>query len=273
MSQSFAHARPWWFYLAVFPALAFPWVFAPALLRSLARATWSEAGLRLAAVWVLGAMLLFSSISGKQIHYMVPELAAIALIVARLSRDDARFGLFWAGIPLLVLAGLAIATAASLLPSEDVRQLFHPPSRLLAWGLVMIAVAWLGVRTRGLVGGAIMSLGLVLSLNLLVGLSAAATLYDTGRVARLIAPHEAAGIALYGQTYHAEFNFTGRLTQRVATPGDEAELEVWARAHPHGVVVARPDRRAPGWPPHETLVFRNSSYGIWHVADAPMTGG
>jgi 4-amino-4-deoxy-L-arabinose transferase-like glycosyltransferase len=273
MSQSFAHARPWWFYLAVFPALAFPWVFAPALLRALARATWSEAGLRLAAVWILGAMLLFSSISGKQIHYMVPELAAIALIVARLTRDAPRFGLFWAGIPLLVLAGLAIATTAGLVPAEDVLQLFHPPSRLLAWGLVMIAIIWLGVRTRGLAGGAILSLGLVLSLNLLVGLSAAATLYDTGRVAKLIVPHEDAGIALYGQTYHAEFNFTGRLTGPVATPGDEAELLAWAQAHPQGVIVARPDRQAPGWTPRETLLFRNSSYGIWHVADAPLTGG
>ncbi|MGI1662264.1 ArnT family glycosyltransferase [Palleronia sp. KMU-117] len=269
MSQSFAHARPWWFYLAVFPALAFPWVFAPALLRGLARAAWSEAGLRLAAVWVLGAMLLFSAISGKQIHYMVPELAAIALIVARVSRDVPRFTLFWAGIPLLVLAGLAIAVAAGLLPSEDVLQLFDPPSRLLAWGLVMIAIVWLGVRTGGLRGGAVLTLGLVLSLNLLTGLSAAATLYETGRVARMIAPHEGAGIALYGQTYHAEFNFTGRLTRPVATPDDEAELQAWAQAHPQGVIIARPDRRAPGWSPRETLLFRNSSYGIWNVADAP----
>lgn len=268
MAQSFAHARPWWFFLALLPLLLFPWILVPAIWRAAARTGWSDGGMRLAAVWALSAMVLFSLISGKQLHYLIPELPAAALIVARLTHGLT----FRPVLPaiLVIIAALAgIAASAGLLPLGETERLFQPDTALLAWGLFVLAACWIALQRGGLEGTAVLTLGLILSFNLLIGLTAAATIYDTNPMARLLAPQEADGIAAYGQTYHAEFNFAGRLTVPVASPASLDELQEWALSHPRGVIVARPDRTAPPWQPRETVLFRNSPYAIWHVADAP----
>jgi hypothetical protein len=85
----------------------------------------------------------------------------------------------------------------------------------------------------------------------------------------LIAPSEAEGIAFFGRDYHAEFNFAGRLTAPVATPATLEDLALWQAAHPSGVIVADTRLLTMPWRPHDTVLFRNTPYAIWHVADAP----
>lgn len=268
MAQSFAHARPWWFFLAALPLLLFPWVLVPSIWRAARRAAWSEPGLRLAAVWGLSGLLFFSVISGKQLHYLVPELPAAALVVARLTRD-ARFRPVLPALPVFLLAALAIAAATGVIPTGQLGRLLQPGSALLAWGLLLVALCWSALRTGGLAGTAALTLGTVLSANLLIGLTRTATVYDTHPVAGLLAPYEPQGIAAYGQTYHAEFNFAGRLAAPVANPMSPGELARWIAAHPGGVVLSRPDRTPLPWKPRATVLFRNAPYAVWHVEDAP----
>jgi len=268
MTQSFAHARPWWFFPALLPLLLFPWIFVPAIWRAGLRASWSEPGLRLSAIWGLSALVIFSLISGKQLHYLIPEMSAVAIVVARLTRDVA-FRPFLPALPLVLAAVAAVAASAGLIPMGDVARLLDPVTALLAWGFLLLAIVWIALQTGGLGGTAILTLGTVLSLNLLVGLTDTSKSYDTQRIADLLAPYQADGIATYGQTYHAEFNFAGRFTAPVATPATPKELGQWVAANPNGVIVSRPDRTAPPWQPRETVLFRNSPYAVWHVQDAP----
>ncbi|WP_299653522.1 glycosyltransferase family 39 protein [uncultured Jannaschia sp.] len=270
MSASFAHAKPLWFYAVALPVLLFPWLWVPGLWRAAGRqGIWREPGLRLCLVWFGAALLLFSLISGKQVHYLLPGLGAAALVVARLSRN-ARDGLWVAAIPVLGLAAAGFAAAAGFVSLGDAGNLIHPRSILVAWVMLLLGIAWLAIRLGGLRGGAVLSLGLLLSVDLAVGLTDTRGIYDTHGIAAIVAPHAAAGLAFYGQTYHAEFNFAGRLRQPVANPMSAAALRDWAAAHPGGRIVARPDRSAPGWPPREIVLFRNAPYGIWTVADAPL---
>lgn len=267
VAEAFAHARPWWFLAALLPALLFPWIAAPALWRAGARADWRDPGLRLCLVWGGAGLVLFSLISGKQAHYLLPELPAAALVVARLSP-----GRFPLRVPALVVAlgALAgIAVAAGLVPLGRAGALVQPRAVLAAACLLVLAACLGALRLRGLAGGAVLTLGTVLALNLLVGFTAIRPLYDTHRIAAAIAPFQPAGIAFYGQSYHAEFNFAGRLTAPVATPRTAEDLAAWQAEHPAGVIVARLDRDHPAWPPHETIPFRNAPYAVWHVADAP----
>jgi hypothetical protein len=122
----------------------------------------------------------------------------------------------------------------------------------------------------GLPGGAVLTLGTLVSVNLLIGLTATREIYDTHRIAGIVAPYEDRGIAFFGQTYHAEFNFAGRLTQPVATPADQSALDRWIEAHPEGVIIGRPDRVSLPWHPEETVLFRGSPYAVWRVAEAPQ---
>ncbi len=270
IAGSFAHARPWWFFAALLPLALFPWVFLPGLWRAAARADWREPGLRLCLVWAGSALVLFSLISGKQAHYLMPELAAAALVVARLTREAPPLRLVFAVLPVGAAAAAGIAAASGLVPlGEAAGRLVQPTSVLLAWAALLLATCWLAVRWRGLSGGLVLSLGLVLSSDLLFGLTEAREIYDTHRIAEAIAPFEAEGIAVFGPTYHAEFNFAGRLTRPVATPEDTAALAAWQASHPGGVIVGSPDKAAPAWTPRLTLLFRNASYAVWHVADAP----
>jgi 4-amino-4-deoxy-L-arabinose transferase-like glycosyltransferase len=270
MAKSFAHARPWWFFLALLPLFLFPWVFIPTLWRAVRNVQWREPGLSLALIWAGGALVLFSLISGKQVHYLNPEMPAVALIVARLTRHEVFFRPTLPALPLLAAALAAIVVTAGNFDLGDVGRLLHPSPILLGWALVVIAVSWIALQSGGLKGGTILTLGAVLSINLLIGLTDTRQIYDTHRVASAIAPYRDQGIALYGQFYNAEFNFAGRLETAVATPASLGELERWVGRNPGGIVIARPGRVAPDWPLHQTIVFRNSAYGLWKASDAPQ---
>ena len=140
---------------------------------------------------------------------------------------------------------------------------------LVAWVLLVAAIGWVALRVGGLSGGAALSLGTLLSVNLLIGLTDVREIYDTHGIAEIIAGHEDTGIAMIGQTYHAEFNFAGRLTQAVATPGDPGEVDAWILAHPEGLIIGRPDRATLPWRPYRTVLFRGSPYALWRVSEAP----
>lgn len=269
VTNSFAHAQPWWFFLALVPVLAFPWIFVPAIWSAGRKpAIWSEPGLHLALVWAGAAFVFFSLISGKQLHYLVPELPAVALVVGRLTRGVGPFRLTWAVLPLVLAAVIAIAAAAGVVPIGSAETLFLPRSMLLAWALMILAIAWLALRLGGLRGGAVLTLGLLLSVNLLVGLTNLRANFDSHRIAEVISPYQDVGIAVIGQGYHAEFNFAARLRQPVATLDSQEAIDVWINTHPAGLIIGRLDRFAMPWRPAETIQFRGAPYAIWNVAQA-----
>ncbi|WP_102106717.1 ArnT family glycosyltransferase [Oceaniglobus roseus] len=264
------HAKPIWFFAALLPVLLFPWVLAPGLWRAALRTGWrGDRALRLALIWAGSAFVLFSLISGKQAHYLVPELPAVALIVARLTRVRPQFTVAVAVVPVALVGAAFLAMVSGLLDTGKAADLLDPLSALLGWVLLAVAICWLALRLGGLRGGVVLTLGLVASLNLLVGLTKTHTYYDARQVAALLDPYRDAGIAFTGQTYHAEFNFAARLTQPVAVLESDAARAAWEADHPGGVIISRPDRVDLGWPPAEVVTFRNSPYGIWRVADDP----
>ncbi|MFC3570092.1 ArnT family glycosyltransferase [Paracoccus simplex] len=269
LAGSFAHARAWWWYLALLPVLGFPLLWSPGLWREGWRTPWrQDRGLRLCLIWTGAALVLFSLTSGKQLHYLVPELPALALIAARLGRNAPGFALQPA-IIAVGLAGLAaVAAGFGALPLR-LRTLFDPASTFLAWALLAAALCWMAMRWRGGAGAMTLSLGLLLATNLLIGTTRTARVYDAGPIAARLAAHRADGLAFAGAPYHAEFNFAARLTEPVAELLDPAALRSWAARHPQGLIAGRTDLATPSWPPRETILFRNRDYGIWSVADAP----
>lgn len=270
ISDSFAHARPWWYFIAVLPLLGFPWFFVPAIWRTgRERKLWAEPGMRLALIWAGSALVAFSLISGKQIHYLVPELPAFALIVGRLSRDAGQFQLTWAAVPLAVAATIAVAAAAGFIPMGRAEVILQPRSMLLAWALLVAAILWVAITLGGLRGGAFLTLATLVSVNLLIGLTDMRRIYDTHPIAEALAPYQDAGIATIGRNYHAEFNFAGRFTRPVATLSGTAATDAWIEEHPGGVIIGRPDRVSLPWRPHETILFRGSPYALWRIPGSP----
>ena len=263
VARSFAHGRPIWFFAALLPALLFPWIWSPAVWRAARRLPFADPGVRLCLVWFGAAFLAFSLISGKQAHYLLPELPAAALLVAVAPVARTRWELA-APAFIAISAAIVLASTGSFL-SGDLD--WTTPPWVPAAGLaIALAIGWGGWRVGGPRGLAGLGLGLVLVANLMFGLSGARGAFDAAAVAALTGGADAQGVAVYGRDYEAEFNFVGRLRNPVANPRDPAALDAWLAAHPEGVVIAEVGA-APDWEPRATRAFNGGTYGVWFATD------
>jgi 4-amino-4-deoxy-L-arabinose transferase-like glycosyltransferase len=240
MVQSFAHRRPAWWYLAALPVFLFPWLFWPHLLGALVktlRADIHDAGLRLSLVWFATALLIFSFISGKQPHYLLPEFPAAALLIAHVLTRSPPVGRAW--LPALTLMSLGAGLIAIGL-SPDLQTRFHWPVATSAWAGIPFVLAGLlalgkaGPEAPRLLAGAM----LLAMLSLLFALFRPLALpYDMHPIGQALARHQALGqpIAHEGK-YHAQFHFSGRLTQPL-TQIAAHEIPTWLEQHPNGIAV------------------------------------
>ena len=90
--DSFAHKRPFWWYLYWIPIILFPWLLTQPFWKGLKGEKVFDNGMRFLAIWLLGTLLIFSLISGKQLHYIVPEFGGYAMLITRLiSKAELRF--------------------------------------------------------------------------------------------------------------------------------------------------------------------------------------
>ena len=296
MTESFAHARPWWFFLALVPLLVWPFGWSAGLWRRLAaRGLRADPGLRLAAIWTGSALLLFSLMSGKQAHYLLPALPAVALAFARAmgsaplaaepassSGDPAPLsearmfaplsgrktlaplsGAVAAPAAALPLAGIGVLCLAAAfgVPPGPLGALLGPPAVAGGIGLGFLALALLGLRLRG-PGLAWMGLGAAALADLGFLLGAPGAVYDAGAIAALVAPADEAGVGVLGKDYQGEFTFAARLRRPVATLSAQ-EAEAWLAADPGRALVARLDRDRPAGPPRAAVIYRNHAYGVW----------
>jgi hypothetical protein len=90
--------------------------------------------------------------------------------------------------------------------------------------------------------------------------------YRLDTLARRIADLQANGTAVaYAGTYHAQFQFLGRLRQRIdQTKG--AQLAAWVAAHPGGYVVARCERWRPPPPGIYGQPYLSGALRLWPAA-------
>lgn len=76
------HLRPFWFYFWVLPVLLLPWTLTPMVWRSTRTiAAGAVYPRRVLACWILPAVVALSSFRGKQVHYLLPLLPAIAIAI------------------------------------------------------------------------------------------------------------------------------------------------------------------------------------------------
>ena len=264
MANSFAHRRPIWWYLALLPIVTAPWSLSPRVWRG-ARALpgiLAERGVRLCLIWFVGGLALFSLISGKQLHYLIPLFPALALLMARVASPEPGERRRWDALPaaaFLLLIGILllafprvmrVATRVGVAPPRWALTVGGVTS--IALGLVLLALVvalLIAAVPRGLAGrrqSAALSTATVLTMIALhLGIMRpAAAAYDLGPAARVIARLQAEGrpVANVGR-YHAEFQFLGRLREPVAEiPSSDARR--WAASHPDGALVTYPDQ----WP-------------------------
>lgn len=284
VAESFSHARPWWFYLAVLPLVTAPWILAPGLwragseeIRARRRGTGAAppAGERFALVALGGALLLFSLVSGKQPQYLLPVLPAFALLAAaafvgarrRPVAGDLRLPaapFLAAGAGLAALAAFpGLRVALDLPPWTD--RVTVVPGLLLAGGaLAAPALARRAPPAACLAGLSALALAVVQA-----GIvPAAAAVLDVRPVAARLAAWQAEGIPIaHPGKYHGQYQFYGRL-RPLANIGHD-DVPGWVEAHPDGLVLVYFDDAVPehGVTPVFAAPFRGDVVAVYRSED------
>lgn len=279
MVESFAHQRPIWWYAALIPGLLLPWMIWPSLwnaIRDFGAGLWRDGGSLLCVIWGATAFIAFSLISGKQLHYLLPEFPALALIAARClsQRESQQTASRWSQFPS-ALVFVALGAALVLLP------LGRLPVRLPIWasevsgnwgGLIILAAVlallYLPKRSeKQVMSLVLLPVSLVVALHLAVS-PMLAKRYDLKPISLQLKAWEDEGIAIanFGK-YHGQFQFLGRLTRPVAVVGQrENDLENFLRDHPTGRIVAYYDKVPDRARPVAVFPFRQSVMVIWDAA-------
>ncbi|MGV8923042.1 MAG: glycosyltransferase family 39 protein [Thermomonas sp.] len=261
--DSFDHAQPWWWYAPILMILMAPWWWSRWWWGQVP-ASWRDADNRFAWCWLLGVVLAFSLISGKQPYYLLPEFAAFALLLAKAADARPRLGI--AAPMLLLLAGIAMLGAR--LFAGNIGQPF--PNELLitmpAAGAVLVLAGIALLRWRSLPAHAF---------GVLMGM---ATLYaavtpllraqfDLSPTARVIGNAQRDGhqVAYLG-IYQLQFHFAGRLHEPLQV-FDEGAARAWAARNPEQLLVVntRDAWTAPGPQPVIQQHFRLRWIQVWRA--------
>lgn len=243
--QSFAHRRAWWWYLPFLPVLLYPYSLWAPLWKAAGRLRRQplDSGVRFALAWALPGLLVFTAISGKQPHYLLPLLPGCALLAARLLDEPLPSPRRWHLLPPL-LGLFAVGGILAAAPFAASAGHFSPWASdvsagagvaLLAAGVgFLLAFDRLFARRRAAL--TLMTLALVAALSLAFS-KAARKAYDLEPIARYLWVTERQGRAIaFSGDYHGEFHFLGRLERpfEEILPGSEHQ---WILEHPHGRVI------------------------------------
>jgi len=279
VADSFAHKRPLWWYLPLLPGLLFPWLLWPGLWRR-GIALYREGldnGLRFCFAWLLPVFFVFSLISGKQVHYLVPILPAFALLAGRLlargESGDRRGGDVWLPALLTAAAGAAMLwLAPDGVASRLESWVGLPRWPGLALTLAALALLWLGSRAeRRIVSLAALGAALFVMFHFYI----AGNLwyrYDVQPTALEIKKLQQRGIAVGKDgDYHDQYHFFGRLERPIAELQTPAEIRAWFEQHPDGVLLVQSVPK-PGEPALFSHPFRGETAVLLNADQARSRG-
>jgi len=241
IAHSFAHNRPWWWYLPLVPVLLLPWLLALRAPRAAWAGLWRDRFGRFLWCWWVVPFVAFCAISGKQIHYLLPLLPAWALAGAwLLQQTGARLR-----PRLFALLALLAAIGMAALPRQVAKIFGWPPQPAIgAFACVGVIIA---VGVWRLWGRDARSLALsataLVSAAMLAGALALLPSLNVEPEATFVKEALAEHVAIAHVEWHnGLFGYTGRLHQPLPwIPHDQ--VQAWCRAHPDGILLTS-DRSA-----------------------------
>jgi 4-amino-4-deoxy-L-arabinose transferase-like glycosyltransferase len=244
--NSFAHQSPWWWYLEILPLLLLPWLLWRPLWAGFRKLTYQDSGIRFCLAWAIPVFIAFSLVSGKRIHYLLPLVPALILIVAR-AADEVTDTERWERTHIAVMAVFGLlGTALILLPWLNGVYQWQAELSLLSplWGslLLIVAVIFGVTRIRGAQNSAltICAASIVALITVSGGFfDVKSDRFDTKPAARTIAAlmDENKAIAFYGDKYHGQYHFAGRLQHAMTHVSNFTDLYDWAKLHQTGYII------------------------------------
>ncbi|MGR9087987.1 MAG: ArnT family glycosyltransferase [Gammaproteobacteria bacterium] len=244
--ESFAHQYPWWWYFQILPLLLLPWLLLKPFWSGLKHLTLRDSGIRFCAAWIAPVFIAFSLVSGKRIHYLLPLLPALSLLLARAASEvgDSRR---WerAHWVVAVIFGLSGCILFSLPWLNDYFQWRAELSSISpVWGGMLCLSAFIlgSAKARDAQESVFyVSLATVLAMLIVSSgfFSLKARHFDTREAALKVSSlmSENREIAYFTGKYHGQYHYTGRLTRPMTVISETASLRAWAQAHSAGYIL------------------------------------
>lgn len=238
MVNSFAHRHPFWWYLPFLPFFLLPWISVGTVWRGV-RITKLDSSMKFLLCWAGASLFILSLVSGKQIHYLLPIIPAIAMILTRLmttSEDSIqKRDLSFIIVGTIVVATFPlfanhVSTPYATIARNMVADWYVVP--LIACGLILIPFSFKRIESTVI---AVAGTSILFAMILIV--SVRSTIwknFDFKPLARAAASHQD-NVAWYG-LYEGQLNFLGGI-RYVHEIRSTDELSQWLTKHPDGIVI------------------------------------
>jgi 4-amino-4-deoxy-L-arabinose transferase-like glycosyltransferase len=255
MVNAFDHKRPVFWYFMFVPLFFMPWVFSPAFWSG-TKAAWNNAAqkkiVQFLLCWAIPVFAAFCFISGKQVHYLLPLMPPIALLIcaAFLSlkkpfrkRD---FLPILLGAILLTLIPvlahfLAAKIAASMPNSVHIEDGFSsiwitPPLVLSALIAILGLILCRTKEVKKIMVATAISMALMMVSFQISAKSAFFKNYDLTPIGNEIAKDPSRPVAFLGG-YNGEFSFLGKIDKPIEIIKGKKPPKEWFKTHPNGLAV------------------------------------
>lgn len=257
MTSSFDHARPVWWYLPILPIFITPWLLHAGVWKGLRlmRRDALPSAVKYLLCWIVPAIACFSLISGKQIHYLLPLVPGIIILLA-LALDRARDIVK----PAHAVPALAVASVLTLLPAlikpfarvieTNIENTVHLADSLermsMSLSIVCTLIVILGglvLMRRGLtaqIGGVTLAMLVFVSCVQLEARAGYFRNYDLTPIAAIVRDYPDVPLA-FVRNYHGEWGFLAQLEHPVKQL-EPQHLDAWFADHPNGIAFMRTRR-------------------------------
>lgn len=251
VANAFDHQRPFWFYLPFMAAFLLPLAAWPALWRGAGvlkrEGTPLPQPVKMALCWLVPVFVVFSIISSKQVHYLVPLLAPLALLAGYCldkapDRHENDRGL---AAPLILLGLLPCALLAAYVLAFAFPAVAVLPAGFLGGAYPLLALALLALlfllyRARRLFApAALLAAASLFTVTAAYAMAGTGILqkYDWRPAAIFLEQHKQADLAMFPK-YQGDMGFTARLEKPVEVLG-RSQIQAWLDTHPNGIVIMR----------------------------------
>ena len=244
--NSFAHKRPIWWYIPVVIGFSMPWFLYGKFWQKLKNIK-IDNSLKFLLIWIVGAFIIFSLISGKQVHYLIPIVPAIAMLIARVfsTLNLAIYRARVIGILFLILA-TAFAIAPKFINKElhyliDFKAIIISSAILLSYAIFLMFKKF--KSKMALVKSlAIGSLLLMFSVHYIAHIYLRTQ--DLHKISQKISELQKSGYTIIHQgKYPDQFQFLGRLHKPLKVIYSKNKIVNFIQKHPKSAVVVYKKRK------------------------------
>jgi len=223
-----------------------------------------DGGLKMLLIWMLSALLIFSFISGKQVHYLLPEIAAFSLFCARLlTTADVHMKSYTKpiGYTYLFLA-LAFAIAPFSAPKSitllvDTTAFLLSGFLLLAMGIYLLKQPF-STQDKAIKAISISIIVPIFAIHFAIHKYLASQ--EISRFAQKISSLQQKGVLIaHDKKYHDQFHFLGRLHDPIVVLAGKEKIAEFIQEHPDGMIITYRNKKDM-YKVNQTLITDKTSF-------------